>query len=92
VNKNSFINQFSENIKFHYTSFDRVIIRGYILNFFSVACVVRFLRAMGFSRQTNGVMRIFTDQLNAHISKQAQKYGAYIHWWPSMGGPPDPNT
>jgi hypothetical protein len=86
VNKNSFINQFSENIKFHYTSFDRVIIRGYILNFFSVACVVRFLKAMGFSKQTNGVMRIFTDQLNAHISKQAKKFGAHIHWWPSMGG------
>jgi len=86
VNKNSFINQFFENIKFHYTSFDRVIIRGYILNFFSVACVVRFLKAMGFSKQTNGVMRIFTDQLNAHISKQAKKFGAHIHWWPSMGG------
>lgn len=86
MNKNSFINQFAENIKFHYTSFDRVIIRGYILNFFSLACVVRFLKAMGFSRQTNGVMRIFTDQLNAHISKQAEKFGVYIHWWPSMGG------
>ena len=79
MNKNSFINQFAENIKFHYTSFDRVIIRGYILNFFLVACAVRFLKAMGFSRQTNGVMRIFTDQLNAHISKQAKKYGIYIH-------------
>ena len=67
MNNNSFINQFVENIKFHYTSFDRVIIRGYILNFFSVACVVRFLKAIGFSRQTNGVMRILTDQLNAHI-------------------------
>ena len=86
MNKNSFINQFSENIKFHYTSFDRVIIRGYILNFFSLACVVRFLKAIGFSRQTNGVMRILTDQLNAHISKQAQNYGIQIHWWPSMGG------
>ena len=59
MNKNSFINQFSENIKFHYTSFDRVIIRGYILNFFSVACVVRFLKAMGFSRKTNGVAPFF---------------------------------
>jgi hypothetical protein len=34
--KNSFINQFSENIKFNYTCFDRVIIRGYILKFFSL--------------------------------------------------------
>jgi len=70
--KNSFIDQFSENIKFDYTSFDRVIIRGYILRLFSSACVVLFLRAMGFSRSTNGIMRIFTDQLNSHISRQAQ--------------------
>jgi hypothetical protein len=63
--KNSFINQFSQNIKFNYTCFDRVIIRGYILRFFSTAAVVLFLKAMGFSKKTNGVMRIFTDQLNA---------------------------
>ncbi|WP_158406055.1 hypothetical protein [Desulfobacula toluolica] len=49
MNNNSFINQFSENIKFHYTCFDRVIIRGYIRNFFSMACVVLFLKAMGLS-------------------------------------------
>ena len=84
--KNSFINQFSENIKFNYTCFDRVIIRGYILKFFSLACVVLFLRAMGFSRKSNGIMRIFTDQLNSHISKQAAKQGAQIFWWPSMDG------
>jgi hypothetical protein len=84
--KDSFINQFSENIKFNYTCFDRVIIRGYILKFFSPACVVLFLRAMGFSRKSNGIMRIFTDQLNSHISKQAAKHGAQIFWWPSMDG------
>jgi len=84
--KNSFINQFSQNIKFNYTCFDRVIIRGYILRLFSTAAVVLFLKAMGFSKKTNGVMRIFTDQLNAHISKQAEKFGVYIHWWPSLGG------
>jgi hypothetical protein len=76
--KDSFIKQFSENIKFNYTCFDRVIIRGYILKFFSLACVVLFLRAMGFSRKSNGIMRIFTDQLNSHISKQAAKQGAQI--------------
>ena len=84
--KNSFINQFSKNIKFNYTCFDRVIIRGYILKFFSLACVVLFLRAMGFSRKSNGIMRIFTDQLNSHISKQAAKLGAQIFWWPSING------
>jgi len=86
VNNTTFINQFSENIKFNYTCFDRVIIRGYILKLFSTACVVLFLKAMGFSKKTNGVMRIFTDQLNSHISKQAKKYGIQIHWWPSIGG------
>ena len=84
--KNLFINQFSENIKFNYTCFDRVIIRGYILKFFSLACVVLFLRAMGFSGKSNGIMRIFTDQLNSHISKQAAKLGAQIFWWPLING------
>ncbi len=82
--KNSFIDQFSKNIKFNYTCFDRVIIRGYILKFFSLACVVLFLRAMEFSRKSNGIMRIFTDQLNSHISKQAAKQGAQIFWWPLL--------
>jgi len=84
--KNSFINQFSQNIKFNYTCFDRVIIRDYILKFFSLACVVLFLRAMGFSRKSTGIMRIFTDQLNSHISNQAAKLNAQIFWWPSIDG------
>ena len=70
---NSFISQFSKNIKFNYTCFDRVIIRGYILKFFSLACVVLFFRALGFSRKSTGIMRIFTDQLNSHISNQAAR-------------------
>jgi hypothetical protein len=41
---------------------------------------------MGFSRKSNGIMRIFTDQLNSHISKQAAKQGAQIFWWPSIDG------
>ena len=51
-----------------------------------ILAVARFLKAIGFSKQTNGVMRILTDQLNAHISKQAKKHGVLIHRWPSMGG------
>ena len=35
---------------------------------------------------TNGIMRIFTDQLNAHIKKQADKKKIPILWWPSVGG------
>ena len=58
---NSFLNQFSENIKFKYFCFDRVIIRGYILCLFFPAGVVRLLRALGFTRLSNGVMRILTD-------------------------------
>jgi len=83
---NSFVQQFSDNIKFNYTCFDRVIIRGYIRSLFFEAGVVLFLRAMGFRWLTNGIMRIFTDQLNAHIKKQADKKGIPILWWPSVGG------
>jgi hypothetical protein len=35
---------------------------------------------------TNGIMRIFTDQLNAHIKKQADKKGIPVLWWPSVDG------
>ena len=41
---------------------------------------------MGFSRKSTGIMRIFTDQLNSHISKQTAKHGAQIFWWPSING------
>ena len=84
--KNSFLNQFSENIKFKYFCFDRVIIRGYILSLFSPGGIVRFLRAIGFKSLSNGVMRIVTDQLNGHIQKVARNYDIPIHWWPSEGG------
>jgi len=87
--KNAFVQQFSENIKFKYNCFDRVILRGYILWLFFPAGVVKFLRAMGFRKLSNGVMRILTDQLNAHIQKVAQTKGIPIHWWPSMGGGKD---
>ena len=86
---NSFLNQFSENIKFKYFCFDRVIIRGYILSMFFPAGIVRFLRAVGFKGLSNGVMRILTDQLNAHIQKVARKHEIAIHWWPSEGGGTD---
>ena len=87
--KNAFVQQFSENIKFKYNCFDRVILRGYILWLFFPAGVVKFLRAMGFRKLSNGVMRILTDQLNAHIQKVAQAKAIPIHWWPSMGGGKD---
>ena len=90
---NSFLKQFSQNIKFKYFCFDRVIIRGYILSMFFPAGIVRFLRAVGFKGLSNGVMRILTDlpampkaqllqagQLNAHIQKVARKNDIPIHW------------
>ena len=86
---NSFLNQFDSNIKFSYFCFDRVILRGYILPLFFEAGVAKFLRAMGFNRLTNGVMRILTDQLNSHIEKLAQKRNIPVHWWPSVGGGTD---
>jgi len=82
----TFVDQFSENIKFNYTCFDRVIIRGYIRSFFSIGYIVIFLRSLGFSKPSNGVMRIVTDQLNTHISKQAAKYDIPIFWWPAVDG------
>ena len=87
--KNSFLNQFSQNIKFKYFCFDRVIIRGYILSMFFPAGIVKFLRAIGFKGLSNGVMRILTDQLNGHIQKVAKNSDIPIHWWPSEGGGTD---
>jgi hypothetical protein len=81
---NKFIAIFSKNIKFSYTSYDRVIIKGYIRWMFSAGCLINFLRVKGFRKFTNGVMRIFTDQLNSHIAKQASKHNTEIHWWPSI--------
>ncbi|MEA2038909.1 MAG: hypothetical protein U9N82_03645 [Thermodesulfobacteriota bacterium] len=90
---NPFLNQFSENIKFKYFCFDRVIIRGYILSLFFPAGIVRLLRALGFKGLSNGVMRILTDlpavlkaqllqagQLNGHIQKVARNNDIPIHW------------
>jgi hypothetical protein len=83
---NKFISIFSKNIKFSYTSYDRVIIKGYIRWLFTAGSLINFLRAKGFRKFTNGVMRIFTDQLNSHIEKEASKYNIPIHWWPSHDG------
>ena len=55
-------------------------------HFFSLGVVVQFLKAMGFSKKSNGVMRIFTDQLNSDIKKYADKHDIRIFWWPNLGG------
>ncbi|MBI5787608.1 MAG: hypothetical protein HZA78_01965 [Candidatus Schekmanbacteria bacterium] len=83
---NTFLAAFSPNIKTNYTSYDRVILRGYILWMFSPANLINFLRKQGFNRHTNRVMRIFTDQLNSHIEKTAKALNIPILWWPSVDG------
>ncbi len=92
---NLFCKQFSPNIKFKYTlallnslkgalfnrvNFDRVILRGYIVRLFYAGGIVILLRALGFRRLSNGVMRLLTDQLNGHIAKTAEKHNIPIHW------------
>ncbi len=43
------------------------------------------LRSFGFRKISNGVMRVLTDQLNAHIQKVSQKLGLPIIWWANEG-------
>ncbi len=89
---NLFCKQFSANIKFKYTCFDRVILRGYIVRLFYAGGIVILLRALGFKRLSNGVMRLLTDQLNAHIVKTAEKNNIPIHWClPALLTPALPN-
>ena len=84
--QNLFTTQFENHIHGIYNCFDRVIVRGYIHKLFYAAGLITFLRSVGFRKFTNGVMRIFTDQLNAHIEKIAKKSEIDILWWPSVDG------
>jgi len=86
---NSFVNQFAQNIKFNYSCFDRVILRGYILRLFHTSGVVLLLRALGFNSLSNGIMRLLTNQLNSHIEKVAENQKIPVHWWPSVDGGTD---
>jgi hypothetical protein len=70
-----------KHISFEYTSFDRVVLRGYIQRLFVEGSVINLLRNLGFKNHSNGVMRIITDKLNSHIKKTAQKIETDIHWW-----------
>ena len=83
---NEITKQFSEHIKGIYNCFDRVIVRGYIHKLFFEGGLINFLRSAGFRKFTNGVMRIFTDQLNKHIEKIALKLNIDILWWSSVNG------
>ena len=69
------------HISFEYTSFDRVVLRGYIQRLFVEGSVINLLRNLGFKNHSNGVMRILTDKLNSHIKKTSEKNDIDIHWW-----------
>lgn len=84
--QNAFTTQFDKHIHGIYSCFDRMIVRGYIHKLFFAGGLISFLRSVGFSKFTDGVMRIFTDQLNAHIEKLARKSDIKLLWWPSVDG------
>lgn len=54
---------------FEYASFDSVVLRRYIQKLFVEGSVINIFRILGFKAYSNGVMRILTDKLNAHIEK-----------------------
>ena len=68
-------------ISFKYTSFDRVVLRGYIQGLFVEGSVINMLRNLGFKTHSNAVLRILTDQLNSYIKKTAERLCVEIHWW-----------
>jgi hypothetical protein len=72
-----------KHISFEYTSFDRVVLRGYVQHLFVEGSVIKLLRNLGFSSHSNGVMRVLTDKFNSHIKKTANKLGVQMHWWGS---------
>lgn len=82
----AFLKQFESNIDFHYSCFDRVVIRGYILKLFTTGGIIILLRTLGFHKLSDGIMRILTDQLNSHIEKEAKANNIPIHWWPAVDG------
>ena len=69
--KNEFKDQFSQHINYEYSCFDSVILKGYIRKFFSLAAVVIFLKALGFTKRSKGVLRLLTDQLNDHVNSKS---------------------
>jgi len=73
--------ELQKHISFSYISFDRVVLRGYIQGLFVEGSVINMLRNLGFNKHSNAVLRILTDQLNAHIRKTSEKLGVEIHWW-----------
>jgi hypothetical protein len=86
VHKNGFTEQFDSHIKLIYSFFDRIIIRGYILPMFDPKNAISLLRNLGFSKHTNGVIKLLAEQLGAHIKKEADNKGIPILWRDNLGG------
>ena len=86
MHKNGFTEQFDPHIKFVYSFFDRLIIRGYIQGMFDPKNVIVLLRNLGFSKHTNGVIKLLAEQLGSHIKKEAENKGVPILWRENIGG------
>lgn len=84
--ENKFTSDFKDHIKFSYSIFDRIIVRGYIIGMFRPANVIVLLRNLGFSKHSNGVFKLLSDQLNNHIKKLATKLDVPILWRENHGG------
>ena len=78
---NNFTKQFQDHILFSYSSFDRIIVRGYILSLFQLGSIVNLLRNLNFKTLSQGVFGILRDQLSDHIKKMSMNFGIEIIWW-----------
>jgi hypothetical protein len=76
-----FTDQIEGRISFSYSSFDRILLRGYLPNLFIEGSVISLLRNLGFTSHSNGVLRMLTNQFNEHINKLSCSADIKIHWW-----------
>jgi hypothetical protein len=76
-----FTDHLENHISFSYSSFDRVLLRGYLPNLFVEGSVISLLRNLGFTSHSNRVLRTLTNQFNEHIKKASNSLGIKIHWW-----------
>ena len=83
---NNFTKEFSDNIKFSYSCFDRIIVRGYITGLFCESNVIKMLRNLGFTSHGNGIIRLLAEQLSTHITKRANQLGIPVIWRATIGG------
>ena len=73
--------QLYDHINCSYSSFDRVLLRGYPPGVFVEGSVIKLLRNLESTGHSNGVMQTLNDQLNDHISTIALALYSEIRWW-----------